>query len=238
MSVATRAILFGCYLIPCVLLENSKLPAQDLPDSASKQRQVLAQLVSSQSLSEGAIPKAQHVADEVPIMRVAEVLLLQSQDARQSGTESSEIRPLTSNIVVANLSMSGETPKTAWEDRSNGPVSLPTGHSRGATPHSVNWQASNVFHYPLFFEDAMLERHGHVRWGCAQPIFSGVRFFGTIPLYPYLKTLQPECCPRYALGHFRAGSCAPVLRDNLPYDSRAIVTEALAKATLFWAGPF
>ena len=35
----------------------------------------------------------------------------------------------------------------------------------------------------------MLERHGHERWCCAQPLASGARFFLTVPMMPYLMTV-------------------------------------------------
>ena len=83
----------------------------------------------------------------------------------------------------------------------------------------------------------LFERHGHVRAGCLQPLVSGVRFFTTIPMLPYLNTLQPCYEPVYALGNYRPGSCAPLLRETIPYDRNAVVVEALAGAGFFWAMP-
>lgn len=108
---------------------------------------------------------------------------------------------------------------------------------RGAVAKCVHWHPSEICHFPLRFEEPMLERHGHVRFGCWQSLASGAKFFATFPLLPYLHTLRPTCEPVYALGNYRPGSCAPVLRENLPYDQRAAVAEALSLAGFFWAMP-
>lgn len=112
---------------------------------------------------------------------------------------------------------------------------------RGMYHTHVYWRASNIQHYPLYFEDAMLERHGHTRsyygFEYAQSVISGVKFFATIPLLPYHETLRPKCECVYALGHYRPGSVAPCLRDNIPYDSRAAIVESASAAAFFWAAP-
>ena len=116
-------------------------------------------------------------------------------------------------------------------------VSLPSGQERGVQPSMVHWHASLIQHYPLYFEDAMLERHGHVRFGHLQPLASGAKFFATIPMLPYLRTLQPKHECQYAFGHYRAGSCAPLLRDTIPYDKHAAIVESASAAAFFWAMP-
>ncbi|MEM8911462.1 MAG: hypothetical protein AAGC97_06795 [Planctomycetota bacterium] len=93
------------------------------------------------------------------------------------------------------------------------------------------WAAPNTYSHPLYFEDRMLERHGHERWGCMQPIAAGARFFTTIPMLPYLATLQDPCDTVYSKGYFRAGSPAPCLYQRPPYQKRAAVVEAAAIAT-------
>jgi hypothetical protein len=120
---------------------------------------------------------------------------------------------------------------------STGFAALPDGQQRGMIAQSVHWKPANICHFPLYFEDAMLERHGHVRWGCAQPLVSGAKFITTLPLLPYITTLQPPCEPRYTLGHFRPGNCAPALKDHLPWDRRAATVEVLSAGAYFWAMP-
>lgn len=145
-------------------------------------------------------------------------------------------RALTLSVRVVDLSVDDLgthiVPRSAAAERT---VESP--NLRSASSKTVCWQPSNICHYPLRFEDAMLERHGQVRYGCCQPLASGIKFFATIPMVPYLNTLRPRCEPVYALGNYRAGSCAPQLRSSIPYDRHAALHEALVLAGFFWAMP-
>lgn len=102
---------------------------------------------------------------------------------------------------------------------------------------SYFWQAPNTFSHPLYFDDPMLERHGHERFPALTPVTSGLRFFATIPMLPYLATVQEPCDCVYTLGHFRPGSCAPTLLKRPPYERRAAVVQALSTAGAFIALP-
>lgn len=76
----------------------------------------------------------------------------------------------------------------------------------------------------------MLERHGHERFPCLQPLISGGRFFATIPMLPYLAAVRDPWDCDYHLGYYRPGSCAPALWQRPPYDRRAAVIQAGATA--------
>lgn len=145
-------------------------------------------------------------------------------------------RGLNNRVQVVDLSVAGlgtgQIPEGASEQ-----LEVEAAYGRAAAFKSVHWHPSSICHYPLRFEEAMLERHGHVRYGLLQPLASGVRFFATIPMIPYLNTLQPRHQPVYALGNYRPGSAAPMLRDSIPYDAHAAVVEAMAVAGFFWAAP-
>ena len=111
---------------------------------------------------------------------------------------------------------------------------LPTGLDRGTPvfPHDKLWEPSAICHKPLYFQDTMLERHGHERFHALQPMISGVRFFGTLPLMPYLMTLHPPAEDISNLGHYRPGTAAPRLYERAPYDARALgVQTAVTGAT-------
>jgi hypothetical protein len=117
----------------------------------------------------------------------------------------------------------------AKEERSVQPI--PEGPDRpdywSATQYA--WQASNTFSSPLYFEDVMLERHGHeCQHDCVQPFFSGLRFFATIPALPYLMTVKCPDTQQYTYGHWRPGSCAPKLLQRPPFQVDAMVVEAAA----------
>ncbi|WP_168566198.1 hypothetical protein [Crateriforma spongiae] len=93
-----------------------------------------------------------------------------------------------------------------------------------------HWAAPNTFSLPRYFEDRMLERHGHERFPCATPLISGARFFATIPMLPYLATVRPPCDCEYTMGYYRVGSCAPRMLQRPPYEKRAVIAEAAAIA--------
>ena len=93
-----------------------------------------------------------------------------------------------------------------------------------------NWAAPNTFSHPRYFEDRMLERHGHERFACVQPFASGFRFFATIPMLPYLAVVREPCDCEYTLGYYRSGSCAPKMLQRPPYERRAVIAEALTIA--------
>jgi hypothetical protein len=152
-----------------------------------------------------------------------------------------QTRPLSLSVRTIDLSVAnvgiGNVPDDVSAQRAAVAVALPDGYTRAAPFKCVHWRPSCISHFPLYFEDAMLERHGHKRFGHLQPLVSGVKFFTTIPLLPYLKTLRPCYEEHYVLGHYRPGSVAPCLRDHLPYDTHAAVVETMAAASFFWAAP-
>ncbi len=99
------------------------------------------------------------------------------------------------------------------------------------------WAAPNTYSHPLYFEDRMLERHGHERWGCWQPLASGTRFFATLPMLPYLATVQEPCDIVYSKGYYRAGSPVPLLYQRPPLERRAVIVEAAVVSGTFIALP-
>ena len=94
------------------------------------------------------------------------------------------------------------------------------------------WAAANTFSNPRYFEDRMLERHGQQQFGCLQPLASGARFFGTVPMLPYLWTVSDPCDCEYTLGYFHAGECVPIMMQRPPYENRAVIVETGAAAAV------
>ncbi len=94
-----------------------------------------------------------------------------------------------------------------------------------------SWAAPNTYSHPRYFEDRMLERHGHERFPCLQPLASGARFFATIPMLPYLAAVQSPCDCEYTLGYYRTGSCAPALKQRPPYERKAVIVGAASVAS-------
>ncbi len=121
-------------------------------------------------------------------------------------------------------------PTDATEGKLPASRPLPTGLDRTqpAFPIVKQWEHGGFCHKPLYFQDTMLERHGHERFPYMQPVASGVRFFGTLPVLPYLMTLHPPQEDISVLGHYRAGSAAPCLRERPPYDKHALRVQVLS----------
>jgi hypothetical protein len=99
------------------------------------------------------------------------------------------------------------------------------------------WTAPDTYSNPRYFEDVMLERHGHERWGYSQSLFSGARFFATAPMLPYLMAIQHPCHCESTLGYHRSGSCTPAFFQRPPFDRKAVVAQSATMATGLWIFP-
>ena len=94
-------------------------------------------------------------------------------------------------------------------------------------PHAhYNWEAADLWHYPLYFSDPDLERYGHTRHFLVQPFASATRFGGQFLLWPYQMSLNPPWCKNYNLGYYRPGRCVPYRYEQLPWNNKAAFTEA------------
>jgi hypothetical protein len=60
----------------------------------------------------------------------------------------------------------------------------PWGMGRGWYTSTATWHAPGIWHRPLYFEDASLERMGRSH-GCLQPAVSTAHFFGRMITLPY-----------------------------------------------------
>lgn len=99
------------------------------------------------------------------------------------------------------------------------------------------WEPSNLFHYPLYFEDPALERYGHTSGPVSQPIRSIARFGTQVVFLPYQMTIDPICTPKYALGWYRPGDCAPKLKYQPPLNATAAAVQAGVISGLIFAIP-
>ena len=89
------------------------------------------------------------------------------------------------------------------------------------------WKASSLCHKPLYFEEVGLERYGHSLNPLIQPLFSGVHFFATIPILPYLMGIYPPNECQYTYGYYRMGDCAPYLVPPFPFSLRGAFFETV-----------
>lgn len=128
-------------------------------------------------------------------------------------------------------------PKDLTDGRLPSAIYLPYGPDRYGfwDLESKTWIAPVYCLQPLFFEDAMLERHGQERFPCLQPLLSGTRFFSDLALMPYNAYLHPPLQERPSAGHYRPGSVPPCLRQRVPYDAGAIRLQLLTTGTVVLA---
>lgn len=137
-------------------------------------------------------------------------------------------------LVAASIATqeigNGKTPEGFRKGVPQALVPLPeSGVDRGNWDYATEyWAAANTFSHPRYFEDRMLERHGHERFPALQPMISGAHFFGTVPLMPYLMTVSHPCDCEYTLGYLRSGSCVPRYHQRPPFQRDAFWTEAYA----------
>lgn len=169
-----------------------------------------------------------------------------SQSPRAS--DSGRLSPIAMESVkapigAANISVMDIGTKVLPEDQAAKQMvprmPLPVGRDRALEGLTYRWQAANICHLPLYFEEPMLERHGQQccpTW--IQPAVSGSKFLSNLILYPYKATLHPAFENRYTLGHFRPGSGAPCLRDTLPWSADAALVQAGATTAVFVGLPW
>jgi hypothetical protein len=102
----------------------------------------------------------------------------------------------------------------------------PLAGSRIWSNFDYQWDATCLYHRPLYFEEINLERYGYGCHPCLQPAASAAHFFGTVPALPYLMAVD---CPHecvYTLGHYRPGSCPPWRHHWPPCDGLAAAAQA------------
>jgi hypothetical protein len=199
------------------------------------------------------------LTEEIPLEKATEAALAEqppeSPEIKPLEIKPLEIKPLDSKIVeppsvprskeplrvkalqTPNTSLAGigteTTPEDATEGRLPPPVPLPFGPDReaGWSVKTKNWVAPAYCHQPTYYEDVMLEHHGHERCPPMQPILSGARFYSGIFFTPYLAYMRPPLKDIPNTGHYRPGSCAPAIRQRAPYDPGALKFQAAATAT-------
>lgn len=133
----------------------------------------------------------------------------------------------------------GSTPEDATEGRLPRAMPLPYGPDREAVAGGdlgwslkyKYWVAPAYCHQPTYYEDVMLEHHGHERCPPLQPLMSGARFYSGLFFTPYLAYLRPPLVDIPNTGNYRPGACAPALRQRAPYDPGAVKAQAAAAAT-------
>jgi hypothetical protein len=104
--------------------------------------------------------------------------------------------------------------------------------ARAFESQTFAWEASALYHNPLYFEDMPLERYGH-SLGCLTPIWSAGLFGYQTITVPYQLALEPPCEKIYALGYYRPGNCAPRLCYRPPLSAKGGLYEAVGWSAAF-----
>lgn len=127
----------------------------------------------------------------------------------------------------------GEVPQGFRRGDTAPHIALPESATDRGLPaewHLSYWAAANAFSHPLYFEDRMLERHGHQRFPHLTPLVSGARFAAQASILPYLSAIHPPYECQYTLGYYRAGNCVPALKQRPPYKRQAVAAQAASMA--------
>lgn len=120
----------------------------------------------------------------------------------------------------------GTKPCPCPEDDIKQPWIVKTYTPRAFDESVFNWDASNVYSYPLYFEDKALERYGHTHHAVLQPFVSVRRLGAQLALLPYQMAIKPPLHHRHALGYFRPGEWAPKLHYQIPLNAKAALVQA------------
>lgn len=187
------------------------------------------------------LPSEKQLGDQPPLDPIPAKLDAAKLDDPAKIEESPSIPRSKEPLRVGSLSIpntsivgigTGTTPEDATDGRLPDPIPLPYGPDReaGWSVKTKHWVAPVYCHQPTYYEDVMLEHHGHERCAVLQPVLSGARFYTGIFFTPYLATLRPPLQDIPSTGHYRPGSCAPALRQRAPYDPTAMKVQAAATA--------
>jgi hypothetical protein len=153
---------------------------------------------------------------------------------QDSALQPKRIAELTANIAIG----SADLPPSSPRDANNGPAPRIHGPGTHRAWNGMNfyWDASQLAHQPLYFEDVNLERNGY-SCGIGQPFVSAARFFGRIPLLPYALAVHPHHEVQYALGESRPGSSAPYVHVRPPLSGQGALAQAAVVTGLFFLIP-
>lgn len=91
----------------------------------------------------------------------------------------------------------------------------------------LQWEPTNLWYHPVYFEDVGLERYGHSHRPLLQPFVSSGRFFGQVATLPYQMALRPASSREFALGYYQPGEWAPKKKYQLPFNEEASAAEFL-----------
>lgn len=144
------------------------------------------------------------------------------KEVRRSVRSISEIQPFYNTMVDEDIREFADKSAAEYGVEFGADVYEPRAFPEAALP----WVPTNYYHFPLYFEDAVLERYGHSYPEPIQPFVSVAKFSGQLLALPYQMTLDPINKPKYTLGWYRPGEVAPKLRYQVPWNAQAAAVQA------------
>lgn len=159
-----------------------------------------------------------------------------------------QLKPITEILPFQDYQPAGEFGKAEGDDKEParaGSLKLPedeplsrqiyTPRQFPATVYA--WEASNLWYYPLYFEDTQLERYGQTHHEMIQPLASAGKFGLQLVGLPYQMTIDPIWKKNYPLGYYRPGDHAPKLIHQIPWNTKAAINQAGVTTGLFYLFP-
>jgi len=166
---------------------------------------------------------------EQPAVRTA----ARAADAAQD--DPNQLRKITSIRPFADYSPMGQPMVARKPDE----LKLSGGDfpQRDFASQDFRWKPTDLYHYPLYFEDAPLERYGHTHHRLLQPFVSAHRFGTQLIGLPYQMAIDPIRKKTYTLGWYRPGEPAPLLLYQVPWNAEAAAAQAGVMTGLFFLVP-
>ena len=160
-----------------------------------------------------------------PIVQTAGEEDAAAADEKKSSAGSSrlntDIRTIKPTLSYAMKNISREQLPEDFDDKIDNGQYV----ARESSAKVLQWAPTNLYHYPLYFEDPSLERYGHAYHPIVQPFASYGRFATQLVGLPYQMALHPVNSKQYTLGYYRPGECAPKKHYQIPFNEEATIVE-------------
>ena len=188
------------------------------------------------------VPQPPASAQSTPAIRTAQIPALDPSLLNQPGTPGAALGETKWELKkISEINPYPDYDPRSSDERVEGnelklpsEYSLTSAHGGDASPYSgrlmpdmvFQWEPSNLFSNPLYFQDVQLERYGHTHHPIVQP-FASVGLFGAQFLgLPYQMTLHPFRKHEYVLGYYRPGDPAPRVYYQIPLNAKAAAVQA------------
>ena len=175
-------------------------------------------------------------APRSPQPRTVQALRLVQQPVAPPPTrDPGKLRKITTISPFHDYSPMGRARVTrSPEELSLGDAKFP---ERVFQSQDYHWKPTDLYHFPLYFEDPPLERYGHTHHRMLQPFVSAARFGTQLIGLPYQMTIDPIRRKTYTLGWYRPGEPAPIRYYQVPWNTEAAVAQGGVMTGLFFLIP-